>query len=111
MHLKKGCNEGEQREEKHLFLKWSQQIVRIVLLSEGYIYWSLICPSACSPTFYSGRPQVGFVQMEEVQLWWAGGGEARGWEGGSNGSRNGPCSTTPDSLIMVSAVNVFGVRE
>lgn len=30
---------------------------------------------------------------------------------GSNGSRNRPCSTAPGSLIIVSAANVFGVRE
>lgn len=31
--------------------------------------------------------------------------------GGSNGSRNRPCSAAPGSLIMLSAVNVFGVRD
>ena len=42
-----------------------------------------------------------------------GGGVRSSWPvgRGSNGSRNRPCSAAPGSLIMVSAVNVFGVRE
>lgn len=65
-------------------------------------------------TFHPGYPQVGFVQMDGIQHWWGGGDGVRGsWavRRGSNGSRNRPCSVAPDSLIMVSAVNVFGVRE
>lgn len=80
--------------------------------SHTYLFlFSHICVVRMS---HPGYPQVGFVQMEGVQHWWGGGGVVRGswavgW--GSNGSRNRPCSAAPGSLIIVSAVNVFGVRE
>lgn len=61
---------------------------------------------------HPGYPQVGYVQMESVEHWW-GSGVRGSWAvgRGSNGSRNRPCSTAPGSLIIVSAANVFGVRE
>lgn len=70
----------------------------------------------CNSTSHLWYPEVGLVQMERVQIWFGGGSGVKGsWAfvGGrwANGSRNRPCSTAPDSLIMVSAVNVFGVRE
>lgn len=64
-------------------------------------------PSGVAPRWALSRWKGSSISGE-------GGGSARGsWAvgRGSNGSRNRPCSAAPGSLIMLSAVNVFGVRD
>lgn len=83
------------------------------IFSDKCVFLSIVRTShpGLSPGGFLSRWKESSIAVEGEVVVEVAGQLGEGWVWESNGPRNRPCSTAPDSLIMVSAVNVFGVRE